>query len=169
MRLNERIRVPQVRLIDQDNNQVGIISTLEALNMARDVGVDLVEVAPNSDPPVCRLMDYGKMKYQQKKKDHRAKTKQHNVVLKEVRLRPNTDQHDRMVKLKKARSFLEKGSKVQFTMMFRGRQMIHMDRAMDMLAGIRDQLQDLGRVEMAPRRQGRRMTMVIAPEGVKQK
>ena len=165
--MNERIRVPQVRLIDQNNEQVGVINTIDALGMAREAGVDLVEVAPNSDPPVCRLMDYGKWKYEQKKKEHRAKLKQHNIVLKEVRLRPKIDEHDQNVKVRKAREFLEKGSKVQFTMLFRGREMIHLDMAIAMLTGISDGLADVGKVEMAPRRQGRRMTMVMAPEGVK--
>lgn len=131
--------------------------------MARDSGLDLVEVSPNSEPPVCRLMDYGKWKYDQKKKDHKSKVKQHNVILKEVRLRPKTDTHDRNFKLKRAREFLEKGSKVQFTMLFRGREMIHLDRAMEVFRGIAEQMEDLGKVEVPARRQGRRMTMIITP------
>jgi len=136
----------------------------DAMAQARELGIDVVEVAPRSVPPVCRLMDYGKWKYDQKKKDHRAKVKQHNVVLKEVRLRPKTDSHDRMVKMKRAREFLEKGSKVQFTMLFRGREMVHLDLAQNKFQEIADQLKDVGKVEMFPRRQGRRMTMVVAPE-----
>ncbi len=142
---------------------MGVIGTAEAMQMARDSGLDLVEVSPNSEPPVCRLMDYGKWKYDQKKKDHKSRVKQHNVILKEVRLRPKTDTHDRNFKLKKAREFLEKGSKVQFTMLFRGREMIHLDRAMEVFQGIAEQMEDLGKVEVPARRQGRRMTMIITP------
>ena len=158
--------MPDVRLIDQNNQQVGIVSTADAMNIAREAGVDLVEVAPTSSPPVCRLMDYGKWKYDQKKKEHKAKVKQHNVVLKEVRMRPKIDTHDMDFKLKKARTFLEKGSKVQFTMLFRGREMIHLDRAMEMFQKISQQLDGLGKVEVPARRQGRRMTMVVAPAGM---
>jgi len=164
--VNERIRVPEVRLIEQNNQQVGIVGTVDAINIAREAGVDLVEVAPNSNPPVCRLMDYGKWKYDQKKKEHKAKVKQHNVVLKEVRIRPKIDTHDMDFKLEKARTFLEKGSKVQFTMLFRGREMIHLDRAIEMFQGISQQLDGLGKVEVPARRQGRRMTMVVAPAGM---
>ena len=138
--------------------------TIEALNLAREVGLDLVEVAPNSNPPVCRVMDYGKWKYEQKKKEHKAKQKQHQVVLKEVRIRPKIEEHDQMVKLKKAREFLTKGSKVQFTMLFKGREMAHMDLALEMMNEIKDTLADVGKVEMPPRRNGRRMLMILAPE-----
>jgi translation initiation factor IF-3 len=164
--VNERIRVPEVRLIDQNNQQVGIVGTVDAINIAREAGVDLVEVSPTSNPPVCRLMDYGKWKYDQKKKEHKAKVKQHNVVLKEVRIRPKIDTHDMDFKIEKARTFLEKGSKVQFTMLFRGREMIHLDRAIEMFQGISQQLDGLGKVEVPARRQGRRMTMVVAPAGM---
>jgi len=166
MRLNEQIRVPQVRVIDQNNDQLGVVPTLEALNMARDAGIDLVEVAPNSDPPVCRLMDYGKWKYDQKKKEHKARVKQHNVVLKEVRLRPKTDEHDRAFKVKRARSFLEKGDKVQFTMLFRGRELAHLGLAEKMLLGIVEDLVDVSKLEVPPRKLGRRMTMMLAPDKV---
>ena len=147
---------------------MGVVRTVEAIDMARDAGVDLVEVAPKSDPPVCRLMDYGKWKYNQKKKEHKSKVKQHNVVLKEVRLRPKIDSHDRMFKLKQARGFLEKGSKVQFTMLFRGREMMHGDRAIEIFKSISEEMEDVGKVEVPVRRQGRRMTMVMAPVAVKQ-
>jgi len=158
--------VPEVRLIDQNNQQVGIVGTVDAINIAREAGVDLVEVSPTSNPPVCRLMDYGKWKYDQKKKEHKAKVKQHNVVLKEVRIRPKIDTHDMDFKIEKARTFLEKGSKVQFTMLFRGREMIHLDRAIEMFQEISQQLDGLGKVEVPARRQGRRMTMVVAPAGM---
>ena len=164
LRLNEQIRVSQVRLINEINDQVGIVKIADALIMARDAGLDLVEVSPNSDPPVCRLMDFGKWKYDQKKKAHKAKVKQHHVVLKEIRLRPKTDEHDRKFKLKKARQFLEDGDKVQFTMLFRGREMMHLDLAVEKFNRIVEELQEISRVEMAPKKMGRRMTMVIAPD-----
>ncbi len=163
LRLNEQIRIPQVRLIDLENEQVGVIDTFEALNMAREAGVDLVEVAPNSNPPVCRLMDYGKFKYDQKKKDHKAKVKQHHVTLKEVRLRPKIEDHDQMVKMNQARKFLEKGDRVQFTMLFRGREMVHIDRGVQVCEEIAASLEDVGKIELAPKRQGRRMIMIMAP------
>ena len=157
------IRIPQVRVIDADNNQIGVIRTIEAMGMAREAGLDLVEVAPKSEPPVCRLMDYGKWKYEQKKKDHKSRVKQHHVVLKEVRLRPKIDSHDRDFKMKKAKQFLEKGSKVQFTMLFRGREMMHLELATNIFDEITKELEGLGKIEVPARRQGRRMTMVIAP------
>jgi translation initiation factor IF-3 len=164
LRLNEQIRVSQVRLVNENNDQVGIVKMAEALMMAREAGLDLVEVAPNSDPPVCRLMDFGKWKYDQKKKAHKAKVKQHHVVLKEIRLRPKTDDHDRQFKLKKARQFLEDGDKVQFTMLFRGREMMHLDLAIEKFNRIVAELREVSKVEMAPKKMGRRMTMVMAPD-----
>lgn len=167
LRTNHQIRSQQVRLIDQDNQQLGIVPITEAMNRANEAGLDLVEVAPNSAPPVCRIMDFGKWKYDQKKREHKAKVKQHQVVLKEVRLRPKIDEHDRNFKLKNAREFLEKGNKVQFTMLFRGREMSHMDLAADIMDGIREELSEIGKVEVPPKRHGRRMLMVIAPTAVK--
>jgi len=132
--------------------------------MAREAGIDLVEVAPTSVPPVCRLMDYGKFKYEQKKKAHKAKVKQRTTVLKEVRLRPKTNAHDREVKLNHARDFLRKGDKVQFTMLFRGRELAHLDLAMNAFQSLIEQLSDVARVEQPPKKMGRRMNMVLVPE-----
>ena len=160
------IRVREVRVIDQDNEQVGVIPTVQALAMAAEVGMDLVEVAPTSAPPVCRIMDYGKWMYDQKKREHKSKVKQHHVTLKEVRLRPGIEEHDKNVKLSKAREFLSKGAKVQFTMLFRGRQMAHMDMAMELMQEMAETLADVGKVESRPTRQGRRMTMMMGPEVV---
>ena len=157
--------MPQVRLIDQDNQQVGVVDVAEAQHRANQAGLDLVEVAPGSSPPVCRIMDYGKWKYDQKKKEHKAKVKQHNVTIKEVRLRPKIEEHDREVKLKKAREFLEKGNKVQFVMLFRGREMAHMDMALEMMNEISISLEDCGKIESPAKRMGRRMNMVMAPAG----
>jgi translation initiation factor IF-3 len=159
--------VAQVRVIDAENEQLGILATADALDRARDAGLDLVEVAPGSEPPVCRIMDYGKWKYDQKKRDHKSRMKQHHVVLKEVRLRPKIEEHDQMVKMKKARGFLEKGGKVQFTMLFRGREMAHLDLAMNIFNHFESDLSDIGKVEMPARQQGRRMTMVMAPSAAK--
>ena len=150
-------------MIDHENNQVGIIRTVEALTMAREAELDLVEVSATSKPPVCRLMDYGKWKYDQKKKEHKARVKQHNVILKEVRLRPKIDQHDRDTKVNNARKFLEKGNKVQFTMMFKGREMMHLGIANEMFALIVEELSDCSKVDSPPKRAGRRMNLVLGP------
>jgi translation initiation factor IF-3 len=129
LRINGRIKAKTVRLIAEENEQLGIMETIQALNRAHEAGLDLVEVAPTSDPPVCRIMDYGKWLYEQKRKTREAQKKhqRHSATLKEIRLRPETDKHDLEMKLKHGREFLEKGHKLQFTMFFRGRQMLHRD------------------------------------------
>lgn len=165
LRMNEQIRVPQVRVIDAEGNQAGVMQTHQAIAMALDAGYDLVEVSPNSTPPVVRVMDFGKFKYELKKKEHKAKMKQHHVVLKEVRLRPKIEEHDQEVKLKHAREFLVKGSKVQFTMMFRGREMAHANLAMKIFDEIVATLADVGKIESPARMMGKRIIMVLAPGG----
>jgi len=152
-----------VRLIDESNNQVGIVDKNEALNRARTVGLNLVEVASTSDPPVCRIMDYGKWLYQQKRKIREAhkKTLRYSTTLKEIRLRPETDKHDLDVKLNHAREFLEKGHKVQFTVFFRGRQMLHKEHGYAMLDQITQLLQDIANVERPAKMAGRRMTILL--------
>ncbi|MCJ7674250.1 MAG: translation initiation factor IF-3 [Sedimentisphaerales bacterium] len=152
-----------IRLIDESNNQVGIVDKIEALNRAHAAGLNLVEVAPDGNPPVCRIMDYGKWLYQQKRKIREAhkKTLHHSTTLKEIRLRPETDKHDLEVKLNHAREFLEKGHKVQFTVFFRGRQMLHKEHGYAMLDQITQLLQDLAKVEQSSRMAGRRMTMLL--------
>jgi translation initiation factor IF-3 len=152
-----------IRLIDESNNQVGIVDKIEALNRAHAAGLNLVEVAPDGNPPVCRIMDYGKWLYQQKRKIREAhkKTLHHSTTLKEIRLRPETDKHDLEVKLNHAREFLEKGHKVQFTVFFRGRQMLHKEHGYAMLDQITALLQDLAKVEQSSRMAGRRMTMLL--------
>lgn len=166
LRVNGGIRADKVRLVDESNNQVGVITKDEALNKAREVGLDLVEVAPNSEPPVCRIMDYGKWQYQQKRRGREAhkKSQHHTVMLKEIRLRPETDTHDLEVKLKHAREFLEKGHRVQFSVFFRGRQMLHKDRGYQVLDRMTEQLEDLAKVERPAMMSGRRMTMVMIPK-----
>ncbi len=144
---------------------MGVVPKYEALNRAREVGLDLVEVAPTSDPPVCRIMDYGKWQYEQKRKIREAhkKSQHHNATLKEIRLRPETDTRDLEIKLKHGREFLEKGHKLQFTMFFRGRQMLHRERGYEMLQQITETMKDLAKVERPARMAGRRMTLLLVP------
>ena len=156
-RVNEQIRISPIRLIDQDNQQIGVISTDEALNRARTAGLDLVEVAPTERPPVCRIMDYGKFKYSQKKR----KQKTHEQKLKEVRFRPDIGENDLNIKLNKAMEFLEKGDKVQFTMMFRGRERFHQDLGFEVFNSIIQRFGDQAKVERPPRSEGRRILMVL--------
>ena len=155
-----------VRLIDEENEQQGIMETVEALDRAREAGLDLVEVAPMSDPPVCRIMDYGKWLYEQKRKTREAQKKhhRHSATLKEIRLRPETDKHDLDMKLKHGRDFLEKGHKLQFTMFFRGRQMLHRDRGFAVLEEITESLQDIAKIERPARMTHRRMTLLLVPK-----
>ena len=161
LRVNHQIRISPVRVINDKNEQVGVIPIDEAMRLAHDAGMDLVEVAPQDRPPVCRVMDYGKWKYQQKKK-HKQRPP-HDTQLKEVRLRPKTDTHDRDFKLTHAREFLGKGHKVQFSMIFRGRERFHQDRGLQILLDVADQLSDMAKVVRPPRSEGRRMTMVLTP------
>lgn len=165
LRINGGIRADKVRLVDAENNQVGIVERLFAMEKSREAGLDLVEVSPTSDPPVCRIMDYGKWVYEQKRKVREARKKTHHTgSLKEVRLRPETDTHDIEVKVKHAREFIEKGHKVQFTLIFRGRQMLHQDKGREVLNGIVETLADVAKVDRSGEMMGKRMTMVIAPK-----
>lgn len=166
-RVNERIRIREVRLIDEQGEQVGIIPTFEALQMARDRGLDLVEVAPNAMPPVCRLMDYGKFRYETSRKERESRKNQHVVELKEVRIRPKIDDHDLSTKGKQAAKFLDAGDKVKLTVLFRGREMAHPDIGKGLLDQLADQLRPHGTVEMAPRMEGRTMILIMAPLKVK--
>jgi translation initiation factor IF-3 len=165
--LNERIRVPQVRLIDEKGEQVGVIATQEALQMARDRGLDLMEVSPNSQPPVCKICDYGKFKYEKKKKEQIAKKKQTHVKVKEVQLRPQTEEHDLEYKFKNVRQFLEDGDKAKITMVFRGREITYVDQGFKVMRQIMERLKDVGLVESAPKLEGKKLMMVIAPAGSK--
>ena len=150
-------------MVDQDGNLVGIIPTSEAQELATQAGLDLVEVAPNVRPPVCRIMDYGKFKYEQKKRQAKN-TKQHHVQMKEIRLRPKTGNHDIEFKIKRARQFLEHKDKVKINVIFRGRENAHHDRGREMLLEIIQKLDDVAKVEMAPRMEsGRNMSTVLAP------
>jgi translation initiation factor IF-3 len=166
-RINRRIRVPRVRLIDDQGTQVGVVNTQEAMRMAEERGLDLVEVAPNADPPVCRLMDYGKYLYDQNKRDREARKKQKVIEVKEVRMQPNTDSHDIETKSNQARRFLSEGDKVKFTIRFRGRQFAHQDIGLRMLENVAESLRDVGVVEVRPQTEGRTLMMIVTPQSAK--
>ena len=162
MRINDQIRVSPIRVISHEGQQLGIISTDEAMSIAREAGLDLVEVAPNERPPVCRVMDYGKFKYQQSKKHHTGKV--HHTKTKEIRLRPKTGQHDIDFKVKQAKTFLESKDKVQVSVVFRGREIVHVDEGRRVMAGVIEQLTEVGKVEIPPSQQGRRIVCTLAPK-----
>lgn len=162
-RTNRQIRVPEVRLIGLKGEQLGVVKTDDALRMAQEAEVDLVEVASSASPPVCRLLDYGKFRYSKQKKDAEAKKKQHVTQLKELRIRPGTDIHDVERQLKKAQEFLEDGQRVKFTLRFRGREMAHQDLGRGKLTRIANQLSEYGWIEIEPRTEGRVMHLVMAP------
>ncbi len=159
--MNEKIRVPEVRLVGDDGEQIGVVPTDDARERARLAGLDLVEVAADARPPVCRLMDYGKVKYEHRKKMQKAREKQHRIRIKGIRLRPKTDEHDFNVKLVRARKFLEQGNKVQITLLFRGREMAHIDLGRNLLIRFAEELEDLSSVERMPKMEGRRMTLLL--------
>ncbi len=163
LRVNDRIRISPIRLIDEAGDQLGIVATDEARAMARDRGLDLVEVAPNARPPVCRLMDFGKYKYEQARKAREAKKKQHVIHVKEVKLRPKIEAHDIEFKLRHARRFLEEGDKVKFTLMFRGREITHPELGVRLLEQVKEALEDVGVVESDIAHEGRTMTVLLAP------
>lgn len=162
-RINERIRVPQVRLIDENGGQVGVVPTFQALQMAREKGLDLMEVSPNASPPVCKICDYGKFKYEKKKKDHQAKKKQTVIKVKEVQLRPQTEEHDLEYKFKNIRQFLEDGDKAKITIMFRGREITYVDQGYKIMRSLAESVKDIGIVEANPKLEGKKLIMIIAP------
>lgn len=162
-RVNDDIKVPKVRLIDAEGEQAGIVSIEEALAAADEAGLDLVEISPHADPPVCKILDYGKLKYEQQKKANEARKKQKIIDVKEIKMRPNIDTHDYDVKMRNAVKFLEEGDKVKVTMRFRGREMAHQDLGMNVLVKVRDDLEELGKVELHPKMEGRQMIMILAP------
>jgi translation initiation factor IF-3 len=160
--MNGQIRVPEVRLIDSDGEQVGVVATLEALRKAQSAGLDLVEISPTAKPPVCRIMDYGKYIFDQSKKQTASKKKQKQVQVKEVKFRPNTDVGDYNVKVRKIINFLERGDKVKVSLRFRGREMQHRELGMDLLQRVKKDLPEGLVVEQEPKLEGRQMTMVVA-------
>jgi len=162
--VNEMITAKSVRVISDDGSQLGILPTHEAIELANDKGLDLVEVAPNADPPVCRIMDYGKYKYKTSKKVQETRKKGKAVQLKEVKVRPNTDEHDLETKIRNIRKFLIKKDRVKITLMFKGREITYKDAAVAMLNRIADEVKEDGSVEQEVKLEGRNMTMVIVPK-----
>jgi translation initiation factor IF-3 len=165
IKVNEHIRAREVRLISAEGEQLGILQIAEALKAARDAGLDLVEVAPNSDPPVCRIMDYGKFKYQTSKKVQEGRKKSRALQVKEIKLRPNTEEHDLGFKLRSVKKFLDKKNRVKVSVFFRGREMAYMEAGRDLLKRVAEEVMDKGTVEEQPKLEARnRMTMVIVPK-----
>jgi translation initiation factor IF-3 len=168
-RINQQIRAREVRLIDENNENVGVVSLRDALQRAADNELDLVEVAPNADPPVCKIMDFGKFLYERAKKDREARKQQKQIEVKEIRLRPKTDDHHRSFKVRDARRWLEEGMKVKVRIRFRGREITYPEIARDMLAEIAEDLKDVAVIEQSPNMEGRTMLMVLAPATDKKK
>ena len=162
-RINEEISVPQILLIDHHGDKKGVVKLEDALAIAVDAGLDVVEVSPNTQPPVCKIMDYGKYKYQQQKKKAEAKKKQKVVEIKEIKMRPNIDDHDYDVKVRAMKRFFEEGDKVKVTLRFRGREMAHQDRGADLLRRVQDDFEEIAKVEQYPKMEGRQIMMVMAP------
>jgi len=158
------IRIPKVLVVDEDGTQLGVLDTNEALNIAEEKGLDLVEVAPTARPPVCRIMDYGKFKYEQSKKARKARQASHTVKVKTIQFRPKTDDHDYQFKKKHILSFLEAGNKVKVVMRFRGREISHMDLALEFLDHLITEVEEFGTPESRPQREGRLITFVLAPK-----
>ncbi|HKM62520.1 MAG TPA: translation initiation factor IF-3 [Acidisphaera sp.] len=161
--VNEDIRVPQVRLIDQDGEMQGVLTTREAIRRAYDVGLDLLVISPNADPPVAKILDFGKYKYEAQKKKNEAKKKQKVIEIKEIKVRPNIDENDYQVKMRAMKSFIEEGDKVKVTLRFRGREMAHQDIGVRVLERIRTEMEEKTKVEQMPRMENRQMIMVLSP------
>ena len=157
------IRIPEIRVIDEDGEQLGVMATDKARAIADEKGLDLVEIAPNVRPPVCKIMDYGKYKYEQSKKARETKKKQHVTHLKEIKIRPKIEEHDLAFKMKNAEKFLEHRDKVKFTVVFRGREMEHLERGYNMLKKIEEKFSEIAHVEKEPVRQGRMISMIMGP------
>ena len=163
LRINEEIRCKEVRLVDVEGEQLGVMAPRDAVKIAAEKGLDLVEVAPTANPPVCRIMDYGKYKYEQAKKEREAKKNQHTITVKEVKLRPSIEEHDFLTKAKNASKFLEGGDKVKVTIMFRGREITHPELGQDLCERFAAELDNVSKVEKAPKVEGRNMIMILAP------
>ena len=161
--MNEQIRIPQLRVVDEEGEQLGILDRNEALDIARERGLDLVEVAPNARPPVCRIMDYGKFKYEESKKAKRAKQKQHQQRVKTVKFRPKTEEHDYAFKKKHIVEFLEEGSKVKVVVMFRGREMAYVQLGQRIIERLLEDLQDVAMLDDDPKLEGRNLTLMVSP------
>ncbi len=164
VRINQRIRVPEIRVIGEEGEMLGIMTTSDALRRAQEKGLDLVEVNPKADPPVCKILDFGKYKYDEKKKAREAKRKQSVVEIKEIKLRPKTDDHDLQFKTRAAHRFLEAGHKVKFTVRFRGREITHPEKAQEQLDWITQQCEEIANIEVRPAMEQRTMTLLMAPK-----
>lgn len=162
-RANSEIRVPRVQLIDSEGNNRGDLSIEEALAAAEEAGLDLVEISPNAEPPVCKILDLGKLKYEKQKKAAEARKKTKTIEIKEIKMRPNIDTHDYEVKMRAVRRFFEEGDKVKITLRFRGREMAHQELGMKLLDKVREEVEAIAKVEAEPRLEGRQMMMVLAP------
>lgn len=163
-RINHLIKVPEVRVIGAEGEQLGILKTSEAIKQAREAGYDLVEVAPTAEPPVCRIMDHGKFKYEQSKKEHRMRLHQKSTQVKEVKFRPRTDTHDMETKIRQIRDFLEEGNKTKVTVMFRGREMANRELGFQAIQKVIEELKGAGNIESPPRMEGRNLYMVVSPK-----
>ena len=162
--MNGEIHSREVRVIDHDGSMLGVMSIRDALYRAEETGLDLVEISPTAVPPVCKILDYGKYKYESQKKAQIARKKQRVILVKEIKLRPGIDTHDYDVKMRQVRAFLGEGDKAKITMRFRGREMVHQELGMQVLDRVREEMQDVAKVEQYPRLEGRQMSMVIAPK-----
>ena len=163
-RINAQIKSEEVRVLLDDGEQLGVMKTSEAINIAKDRKMDLVEIAPNNKPPVCKIIDYGKFKYQEQKKKNEAKKKQKVIETKEIKIRPGTGEHDYQVKIRSANKFIKEGNRVKFSLRFKGREMEHSNLGIEMLNRVKDDMQELIRVEMEPKIEGRQAFLVIAPK-----
>jgi len=162
--VNEDIDAEVIRLIDADGSQVGLVSAAEGMDMADEAGLDLVEVSPHADPPVCKILDYGKYKYEAQKKANEARKKQKIIEVKEIKMRPGIEEHDYQVKMRSVRKFLDNGDKVKMTIRFRGREMAHQELGMRVLDRVREELDEAVKIEQFPKTEGRLMTMIMAPK-----
>jgi len=163
-RVNEDIDVPKVRLIGADGENIGVVTVREAIGYAEDAGLDLVEISPNAEPPVCKILDYGKFKYEAQKKKNEAKKKQKVIDVKEIKLRPNIDDHDYDVKMRNMRRFLSDGDKVKVTLRYRGREMAHQELGVDVLNRVKSDTDAIAKVEQEAKMEGRQMVMIIVPK-----
>ena len=161
--MNHRITSPEIRLIGAEGENLGVVTPARGVQLAEEVGLDLVEISPNAKPPVCKIMDFGKFKYEQQKRESEARKKQKTIEVKEVKFRPNTDTHDYNVKMRNVVRFLENGDKVKVTLRFRGREMAHQNLGRELLERVAEDVKDIGKVENMPKMEGRQMIMMIGP------
>ncbi|WP_349768697.1 translation initiation factor IF-3 [Rhodobacter sp. NTK016B] len=162
-RVNDRIRAPEVRLIGAEGENIGVVPPARAMALAGEAGLDLVEISPNATPPVCKIMDFGKFKYEQQKREAEARKKQKTIEIKEIKFRPNTDTHDYDVKMRSVQKFLGEGDKVKVTLRFKGREMAHQQLGMELLNRVASDVEEIGKIENMPKLEGRQMVMMIAP------